>query len=97
LNFEKKISRLGSRQKQKKKTTYEPQDLQLVLSNNQSLINRGRINFWISEDVLSKWGSTKKSPNAGRPEKYSDEAITAICMLRFLFHLSLRATEGFII
>lgn len=62
---------------------------------NRSLINRGSLTFWISEDVLKTWVSNKKTPNAGRPEKYSDATIKAVCMVRFFFHLSLRATEGF--
>jgi len=40
--------------------------------------------------------SEKPRRKAGRPEKYSNSAIEAACMLRFFFHLSLRATEGFI-
>ena len=63
---------------------------------NKSLINRGSITFWISEDVIRSWKSLKKSQKAGRPEKYSDSAIQAICMVRFFFHLTLRSTEGFI-
>ncbi|NNM44380.1 MAG: IS5 family transposase [Chlamydiae bacterium] len=63
---------------------------------NKSLINRGSLTFWISEDVLKTWTSNKKKTNAGRPGKYSDAAIKAVCMVRFFFHLSLRATEGFI-
>ena len=63
---------------------------------NKSLINRGSLTFWISEDVLKVWGLNKKTSNAGRPEKYSDTAIKAVCRVRFFFHLSLRATEVFI-
>lgn len=63
---------------------------------NRSLINRGSLTFWVSEDVLNTWASIKKSSRSGRPEKYSDAAIKAVCMVRFFFHLSLRATEGFI-
>lgn len=63
---------------------------------NKSLINRGSLTFWVSEDVLKVWASDKKTHKAGRPEKYSDSAIKAVCMVRFFFHLSLRATEGFI-
>jgi len=63
---------------------------------NRSLINRGSLTFWVSEDVLKVWTSDKKTHKAGRPEKYSDSAIKAVCMVRFFFHLTLRATEGFI-
>ena len=63
---------------------------------NRSLINRGSINFWISDDVIEKWASQRPILKGGRPEKYSDSCIEAVCMIRFFFHLSLRATEGFI-
>lgn len=64
---------------------------------NKSLINRGSLTFWISEEVLSFWESHPRSKRkAGRPEKYSDAAIKSACMMRFFFHLSLRATEGFL-
>ncbi len=63
---------------------------------NRSLIKRGSINFWISTDVIETWVSQKSRLGAGRPEKYSDQSIEAACMIRFYFHLSLRATEGFI-
>ena len=40
---------------------------------NKSLINRGNINFWFSEESLKKW---KASPckKIGRPFKFSDHA-----------------------
>lgn len=63
---------------------------------NKSLINRGSLTFWISEEVIRSWRSAKKTSKAGRPEKYSDAAIKAVCMVRFFFRLTLRSTEGFI-
>ena len=63
---------------------------------NKSLINRGSLTFWITEDAIRSWRSTKNTSKVGRPEKYSDSAIQAICMVRFFFHLTLRSTEGFI-
>lgn len=63
---------------------------------NRSLINRGSLTFWISEDVLKIWTNPKVIDRVGRPETYSDAAVKAICMVRFFFHLSLRATEGFV-
>lgn len=63
---------------------------------NKSLINRGSLTFWVSEDVLKNWTPQSKKRSVGRPYLYSDMAIEAACMLRFFFHLSLRSTEGFI-
>lgn len=63
---------------------------------NNSLINRGSITFWISEDVIRTWKPLVQHHKAGRPEEYSDPAIKALCMLRFYFHLTLRGVQGFI-
>jgi hypothetical protein len=63
---------------------------------NKSLINRGSLTFWISEEILETWSPSRKARGAGRPKKYSDTAIQASCMVRFFFHLSLRSTEGLI-
>jgi hypothetical protein len=64
---------------------------------NKSLINRGSINFWFSEDMIEKWLSCKVSGDKGRPEIYSDEAILCALMIREVFKLPLRALEGFLI
>jgi hypothetical protein len=63
---------------------------------NKSLINRGNINFWFSEESLKKWRAshTKK---VGRPFKFSDHAIETLLILRFIYHLPLRQLQGFAI
>jgi len=63
---------------------------------NRSLINRGSLNFWISQDVIDRWTPNSSKTRVGRPEKYSDVCIEAVCMVRFFLRLSLRATQGFI-
>jgi len=63
---------------------------------NQSLVKRGSITLWISEDVLSAW---RPSPSGPRPrggqQQYSDGAIECLLMVKGVYHLPLRATEGF--
>lgn len=63
---------------------------------NKQLVNRGKINFWISPATAQKWASppTKTKKN-GRPFSYSDALIMAMCFIRFKFRLGLRETEGF--
>ena len=63
---------------------------------NQNLINRGSINFWFSKDVAKKWKAKKDKKHFGRPFTYSDIAIEIAHTLRFIYHLPLRATQGFI-
>jgi hypothetical protein len=61
---------------------------------NKQLVNRGKINFWVSPKVFKAWKAKKQKKN-GHPFIYSDELIEAMHYIRFKFHLSLRETEGF--
>jgi len=61
---------------------------------NKQLIARGKINFWVSPQVLRGWRAAKKK-KTGRPFVYSDNLMKAMTYIRFKFHLSLRETEGF--
>lgn len=61
---------------------------------NRALVNRGKLNFWVTPRVFKEWLAQKKKKN-GRPFVYGDERIKAMCYIRFKFHLSLRETEGF--
>lgn len=63
---------------------------------SKSLINRGSITFWIDENSLADWYEkntfTKKR---GRPKKYSNISIITILLLKQIYHLTLRASQGF--
>lgn len=63
---------------------------------NKSLINRGSITFWFNEETVQNWNAPKHSGQRGRPQIYSDAAILCALILRFVFHLNLRATQGYI-
>jgi len=60
---------------------------------NKSLVQRGSLTFWFSEEVINNWKCDQKSPFHGN-QKYSDMFIFCALMLRQLFRLPLRATEG---
>jgi hypothetical protein len=62
---------------------------------NKSLIQRGSITVWFSQDAIEKW-SAIPTGNRGRPYRYSDDAILTVLLVRFVFHLPLRALEGFL-
>jgi hypothetical protein len=62
---------------------------------NKSLIERGSITLWISDDVLENWFG-KKEGNVGRPKTYSDKTVELILTLGQLYQLPLRAVEGFV-
>lgn len=42
---------------------------------NKSLIQRGSITVWLSEDAIKKWTAPKEIGKKGRPKLYSDDAI----------------------
>lgn len=61
---------------------------------NESLVQRGSITFWFSEEVLAEWQHTNDEPKVGHPFVYSDRAIESLLALRELFRLPLRQTTG---
>jgi len=64
---------------------------------NKSLVQRGSLTVWFSEDAIEAWleGSSSKMKQ-GRPRTYSDEAILSALIIREVFHLPLRALQGFL-
>jgi hypothetical protein len=61
---------------------------------NESLVRRGDITVWFDEDVIDAWGHENDEPKVGRPFTYSDTAIECLLVLRELFQLPYRQTEG---
>jgi len=62
---------------------------------NRSLVQRGSITIWFSQDAIDKWHANPTGKR-GRPSRYSDDAILTALLIRFVFHLPLRALEGFL-
>lgn len=56
---------------------------------NKTLIERGKLSFWLSNDLKEVWYSEQEG------ETYSDRAIEILSILRFKFGLKLREIEGF--
>lgn len=63
---------------------------------NRSLIQRGSITFWFSEDVVRQWYSKEHTCKKGRPQVYSDEVFLCALLIRAVYHLPLRALQGFL-
>ena len=61
---------------------------------NESLVKRGSITFWFSEDVIAQWHHSNNRPKVGHPLVYSDTAIECLLTLRELFQLPYRQTDG---
>jgi hypothetical protein len=56
---------------------------------------RGSLTVWVSEEAIAGWRTAARAAAGGQP-RYSDLAITAGLMLRAVFCLALRQTEGLI-
>jgi hypothetical protein len=61
---------------------------------NESLVQRGSITFWFSEETVEKWRHDNANHGVGHPYIYSDTAIECLLILRELFQLPYRQTEG---
>ena len=62
---------------------------------NQALRNRGNITVWFTEEAIQAW-TPEKTGGRGRPFEYSEHAIATALLIRKVFHLPLRQTEGFL-
>lgn len=60
-----------------------------------SLIRRGSITFWFSEDAIANWHPDISSKPRGGQQQYSDSAIQTCLTMRLIYGLPLRQTEGF--
>ncbi len=63
---------------------------------NQALIARGGMTFWIDEAALTTWRNTQAHLGSGAPRIYSDTAIHCGVVVKSVYHLSLRAAQGFV-
>jgi len=63
---------------------------------NRSLTNRGSLTFWISQDLIDNWLEQEKTGERGSSPKYSDQAITAMASVKFIFHQAGRQTSGLV-
>jgi len=61
---------------------------------NESLVQRGSITFWFCEETIEKWRHDNANPGVGHPFVYSDTAVECLLVLRELFQLPYRQTEG---
>jgi hypothetical protein len=63
---------------------------------NKSLVDRGSLTLWISDELLASWHQSEKTGKRGAPKRYSDLAILCANQIRFLYKMPLRAAEGFL-
>lgn len=61
---------------------------------NDALVRRGSITLWVDQDTLGAW-RYQGPARRGAQFEYGDLAIQCLLTLRSVYHLTLRATEGF--
>jgi hypothetical protein len=61
---------------------------------NAALVNRGSLTLWVDHDTLRSW-NYEGPARRGAQFEYSDLAIECLLTLKAVYHLTLRATEGF--
>jgi hypothetical protein len=80
----------------KQKTTKQTHRLRNWNEYNAALVKRGSLSVWVDEAVLSEWTNAESRGKRGAPRLYSELAIECMAMLKAVYHLPLRATEGFL-
>jgi hypothetical protein len=63
---------------------------------NRALINRGRLTVWVDDHAIAAWRNTEPNAGPGAPRTYSDLAIECALVFKSVYHLSLRAAQGFL-
>ena len=63
---------------------------------NKALIHRGSLTLWLDESAIQAWYDKPNMSSRGRPQRYSELAISTVLMLKRIFRLTLRAAQGFI-
>jgi hypothetical protein len=80
------------RPSKRKKTVYRVANW---AAYNASLVQRGALTLWISDEVVAGWKPEPSGPRQrGGQVQYSDRAIECLLMLRAVFRLPYRQTEG---
>jgi hypothetical protein len=63
---------------------------------NRALINRGCLTVWFDEHAIAGWYNTEPGQGPGAPRRYADLAIECALVFKSVYHLSLRAAQGFL-
>ena len=61
---------------------------------NDALVHRGSLTLWLDEAALATWAHANDESKRGRPFTYSDTAIECLLVVREVFRLPYRQTEG---
>lgn len=87
------IRLLVSMRDQKKKQRYRIRNWR---DYNKALVSRGSLTLWIDSRSIDKWLNQDRPARRGRRRTYSDLAVECSLMLREVYHLPLRSTQGLV-
>jgi hypothetical protein len=63
---------------------------------NKALVRRGSLTLWVDAHSLDAWLNVDRPTRRGRSRTYTDSAILCSLVLREVYHLPLRATQGLV-
>jgi hypothetical protein len=63
---------------------------------NKALVSRGSLTIWIDTRSANTWLDSEHPARRGRRRIYTDAAITCALLLREVYHLPLRSTQGMV-
>lgn len=63
---------------------------------NSALVQRGSLTIWFDPHSRANWINSNTTGRRGRPFFYADAAISCCLILREVFHLPLRQTQGIV-
>lgn len=78
----------------KNKTTRTQYRIRNWSQYNAALTQRGSLTLWFHQSAIDHWRCSTPPTRRGRPLLYTDAAIQTCLLLREVFHLPLRQTQG---
>jgi IS5 family transposase len=78
----------------KNKTTKPKYRIRNWSQYNAALTQRGSLTLWVDQKAIDHWLCASPPTRRGRPLKYADAAIESCLLLREVFHVPLRQTQG---
>lgn len=78
---------------QKKKQQYRIRNWR---EYNKALVGRGSLTLWFDEEAINGWFNHQKSGGRGKPRLYSDVCVLTMLVLKAVYRLPQRATQGLV-
>ncbi|HEY9845406.1 MAG TPA: IS5 family transposase [Candidatus Caenarcaniphilales bacterium] len=63
---------------------------------NKALVSRGSLTLWIDTRAINTWLDSERAQRRGRRRIYTDAAIVCALLMREVYHLPLRSTQGLV-